>query len=637
MKNVYLIQAEITSGTTNEHFLPFSVGVIWANAMQNQELKDNYELKEIVWRRERQKDVIDRMVDPAVVGFSCYVWSHQWNLTLAKKIKDKWPNCLIVFGGPSVNESWTKHEFIDVCMFGEGELAWPEMLLKHLHNEPIDRYWNNPRIQDFSGMPSPYTMGLFDKIVEDNPDVLWFMMIETNRGCPYHCTFCGWGADYLNKLKKFDMSRVEEEIKWASTHNAHWIFIIDANSGILKERDVKIAEMLRDAIQAPGSGIRRITFNHAKNLNESCFEIERIIRDWSYGMEIAVQSMHLPTLKAVKRDNMGLNDLSRAVALCRKYGIRHYTELVLGLPLETKDTYIDGVMKLLEMNQHDSVKTYLATVIPNSEMDTQEYRDKYGIELIHPKDLFRLPEERIWDQEDGSEETIAMVCATNTATRQDLADCLAFAWLMAIFHFSGYTQITSRYLHAMHDVSYRTFYEEFYKALKKDSIGGPIIDKVEYLLINYLTNGEMPPQDEWDNVVALTMVESYKYTFIQENKQHFIDLGLDVARTLADIHHDIPLLQKSFINDNTVNYPFTINVGVDIDRWEYISTTYEVQKRYSVSHMEDQMYHKWLNKTDLVNVDNPLVEEYITDEYKGKQIKTIPILPVTTAEQGRFM
>ena len=86
-------------------------------------------------------------------------------------------------------------------------------------------------------------------------------------------------------------------------------------------------------------------------------------------------------------------------------------------------------------------------------------------------------------------------------------------------------------------------------------------------------------------------------------------------------------IQKSFISDDSNSYPFTINVGIDIDRWKYISTSYEVQKRYSVSEMMDQMYHKWLNKTDLINA-NPLVEEVVADEYKGKQIKTIPIVAV---------
>jgi radical SAM superfamily enzyme YgiQ (UPF0313 family) len=134
MKNVYLIQTEITSGPDNEHYLPFSVGCIWAYANQFEYVQNNYKLQDVVWRRERQKNVLDKLVDPDIVGFSCYVWNHKWNLTLAKKLKEFFPNCLIVFGGPSVNEEWLKYDFIDVVMFGEGELAWANLLKLHLNN-----------------------------------------------------------------------------------------------------------------------------------------------------------------------------------------------------------------------------------------------------------------------------------------------------------------------------------------------------------------------------------------------------------------------------------------------------------------------------------------------------------------------
>jgi hypothetical protein len=62
-------------------------------------------LADVIWKRERQQDILDRIKDPDIIGFSTYVWNHNWNLTLAKKIKQRWPDCLIVFGGPSINES----------------------------------------------------------------------------------------------------------------------------------------------------------------------------------------------------------------------------------------------------------------------------------------------------------------------------------------------------------------------------------------------------------------------------------------------------------------------------------------------------------------------------------------------------
>lgn len=636
-KNVYLFQPEITSGPINEHYLPFSVGCIWVYANQHTEIQENYELKDVIWRRERQQEVIDRLDNPKVCGFSSYVWNENWNLTCARKIKEKWPDCLIMFGGPSVNEKWLEHDFIDVAMFGEGETAFYEALKKHLDNEPLDRYWNNPRQQDIGDYPSPYVEGFFDKIIEENPDAMWFMMLETNRGCPYHCTFCGWGAEYLNKLKVFNLDRVNADIEWAITHNIHWIFPIDANSGILKERDVEIAWTIRRAIEDPRSKISRVTFNHAKNLNESCFEMEKIIQDWTYGLEIAIQSMHEPTLEAVKRFNMGMNNLERAYALCRKYDIRHYTELVLGLPLETKETYINGLIQLLELGQHDSVKTYLATVIPNSEMDQPEYKEQYGIELMYPKDMYRAPEERVWDEEDCSEEVIGMVKATNTMTSQDIADALTYSWIITQFHYSGYSSIIAQYLYHMKDIGYREFYDTIHNNMMSNEHISPIFTDVKEILHNYMHYGEVPNSDKWHNVVALTVPESFGTRKFFAMKDVILDFVFKIANTIVDIPKEIEALQRAFIQDNDTDYPMTINSNIDIERWIPSECVYTVESRMSVSQQVDQMYLKFLQKTSIKNISNPyILDEDIPDEYKGKSISTIeiPITDITTLSKS---
>jgi len=637
MKNkVYLIQAEITSGPINEHYLPFSIGCIWAYSSQFTDIQENFELCDVIWRRDRQSDILKKIVEPNIVGFSTYVWNHNWNLTLAKKIKQRWPNCLIVFGGPSINEEWLQHDYIDVAMFGEGEEAWVKLLRQFSNHDPIERYWNNPRQTNIEHYPSPYLTGFFDRILKENPDVSWFMMLETNRGCPYHCTFCGWGAEYLNKLKVFNIERVAAEIEWAARNNIHWMFIIDANSGILKERDIEIAWMIRKAIELEGSKIRRVTFNHAKNLNESCFEMEKIIQKWTYGLEMAVQSMHPATLEASKRINMGMNNLERAYALCKKHGIRYYTELVLGLPLETKETFINGLFKLMELGQHDSVKTYPCTVIPNSEMDSEEYRERYGIKLIYPRDMYRSKEERIWDDEDQSHEDIAMVSSTNTMSSQDMAETLAYHWLLAQFHYTGICQIISKYLHHMHNVPYREFYDHLHETLKKDQLGGSSIGSVEEILSNYFKHGEVPDEEKYHNVVALTLPESYKLSFISENKNYFIELGIKVGKKFVGIEKSIIDLQYAYLRDYSRDYPYDIESSIDIDRWTRADCLYRIEKRDAVSHMHDQMYTKYLMKTNIKNISNPYIVENIDDTYKGQSI--IPIISVPAgSNEGRVL
>ena len=631
-RNVYLFQPEITSGPINEHYLPYTVGCIWAYCEQFSEIQQNYELKEVIWKRERQKDVLDRLENPEVCAFSTYVWNENWNLTCARKIKELWPECLIVFGGPSVNKKWSEHDFIDVAMFGEGEEKWAELLHKNLNNEALKRYWNNPRQNDIADYPSPYTTGFFDKIINDNPDAMWFMMLETNRGCPYHCTFCGWGAAYLNKLKTFAYERVAADIEWAITNNIHWIFPIDANSGILKERDIEIAKLIRQAILDERSKISRVTFNHAKNLNEACFEMERIIQEWTYGLEVAVQSMHQPTLTAVKRDNMGMNNLERTFALSKKYGIKFYTEMVLGLPLETKETYIDGIFKLIRAGQHDNIKTYLTTVIPNSEMDDVNYQEKYGIELIYPKDMYRAPEERIWDEEDGSEEVIAMVSATDTMTSQDMADCLSYFWMLSQYHFAGYTKIVSQYLYHIKNIDYREYYDRLYRALKYDPKSSEWVSIVEEVFISYLKNGEVPDSDKYNNVVALTMAESYKFSEIRENKDYFMDLGIEVAQELAEIPQSIKDLQHASVLDEGTEYPFTMESTIDIDRWTNDKVIYEIDKVPVVSKQHDQMYMKYIRRCTISNLTNPFVEKYVEDTYKGETIN-MPVTEVSNHER----
>lgn len=290
-------------------------------------------------------------------------------------------------------------------------------------------------------------------------------------------------------------------------------------------------------------------------------------------------------------------------------------------------------MKLTELGQHDSIKTYLCTVIPNSEMDSEEYRSKYGIKLIYPRDMYRSLEERKWDDEDNSHEDIAMVCETDSASRQDLADCLSYAWMMSQFHYSGYTQLISRYLYHMKGVSYRTFYDKLYHALKTDPVGRHLLENVEEILINYLTHGEIPSNEKWGNVIALTLSESYGGNEIYDNADYFISLGINIGREISALDPSIEELQKAFIKNNKNKYPYSIVSSVDIDRWENAHVVYEIKDRISVSHQQDQMYEKWLRKTDIINITNPYVEKFIKGTYKRT---VIPIISTpTTVMDGR--
>ena len=100
MKNkLYL--CEIGDIYDNQIRLPYSTGLVWSYCKTFKEITDNYELLDWLFWREDINQMLSRIKDPDIVGFSHFVWNEQINNDLAKKVKNKYPNCLIIYGGQS--------------------------------------------------------------------------------------------------------------------------------------------------------------------------------------------------------------------------------------------------------------------------------------------------------------------------------------------------------------------------------------------------------------------------------------------------------------------------------------------------------------------------------------------------------
>ena len=74
-------------------------------------------------------------------------------------------------------------------------------------------------------------------------------LLESNRGCPYSCTFCAWGIGSGNKLIKKDLHKFVSEMWYVGerTRNDVW-FLADANFGMVED-DITIATELKKLIK----------------------------------------------------------------------------------------------------------------------------------------------------------------------------------------------------------------------------------------------------------------------------------------------------------------------------------------------------------------------------------------------------
>ena len=81
----------------------------------------------------------------------------------------------------------------------------PEKLGNTFFFDPSGALKTSPslaRIEILDDIPSPYLAGIFDHFLADDQ---YMPMIQTNRGCPFSCTFCQEGSRYFSPVKRHSM------------------------------------------------------------------------------------------------------------------------------------------------------------------------------------------------------------------------------------------------------------------------------------------------------------------------------------------------------------------------------------------------------------------------------------------------
>jgi putative methyltransferase len=283
----------------------------------------------------------------------------------------------------------------------------------------------------------------------------WNASHETNRGCPYSCTFCDWGSAVFTKLRQFDPVRLEAELEWFGNQKIEILYNCDANLGIL-DRDLELTRKLAAVKRATGYPVQfRPSF--AKKSNENVFRIATELQKVGLqrGITLSMQSMSDETLTAIRRRNIKAENLAERLDLYRAHGMPTYTELILGLPGESYDSFADGVDSLLQAGQHEGLLIYLCEVLPNSEMARPDYQEVHRLKSVRMPIMlgYATP------ASDHVVEYFDVVVETATMSHSQWLDCFEFAWAVQCFHCLNITQLIAVYLWLEHGVSYRSFYE----------------------------------------------------------------------------------------------------------------------------------------------------------------------------------
>ncbi len=468
-KKIYFTQVGFDFG--GSVYLPYAAGTMISYALAQEDLAAEYEFPTIVFRREKIAAVMDKIENPYIAAFSCSVWNMEFNKTIAARIKEQYPDCLVVFGGHSIREDSPKlleeEPYVDILMYGEGEQTFVNLLRAlptgDLSGVPNIAFRQGGTIHlterayyyDLAKYPSPYCSGVLDAIVDAEPETDFLAVLETTRGCPYSCAYCDWCAGH--KMRFFPMEKVLDEIRWLAEHRVEYIFCGDSNFGMF-DRDVEIAKALVETKRQYGyPKVFRPCYE--KNSADRVFEICRILNSegMDKGATMAYQTLSPEALKNIGRKNLTLEHFSDLVRRYNEAGIPCYSELILGLPGETKESFCRGICRLLESGQHNSLSVYHCEMLPNSDMSDPDFVQKHGIEVI------KVPFNHIHsaiNQSEEIQEYSYLVRATNTMNRDDWVGANLFSVCIQCFHSLGLLRCFSMYLTAEGIVSYYDFFRD---------------------------------------------------------------------------------------------------------------------------------------------------------------------------------
>lgn len=571
---------QINNSFSNQNYFPYSVGLLQAYAQKY--LSDNgaFEFLLPIHKRIPIESAMEKLLKTDIVFFSIYTWNIKLSLEIAKRIKINKPGILIVFGGPQVpnkntEEFLRKYPFIDLVCHGEGEKAFLGILENYVNKTwkkiPSISYIDTDkkfikthtckRISELDDIPSPYLSGVFEKLIYANPDEEWIGLWETNRGCPFSCSYCVWGSATQNKLYAYSLERLCSEIDWFSQNKIQFIFCCDANFGILK-RDIDIVKYFAKNKGKYGYP-KSLSVQNTKNSTVRLLNIYKIMGNagMSKGIDLALQSINMETLKSIKRENISIETFQELQKKLNEEGIETFTDIILGLPDETYDSFLNGISYVIENGQHNRIQFNNLSILTNSEMDNLDYQKKYGLKIVETK-IINIH----GSLQDTAEiqETQQLVVGTKSMPEGDWIKSKVFAYMASLLYFDKILHVPFTILNKTYSVSFRELIEIF----MAESVNFPILSEINSFFINKaidIQNGgaEFCESKEWLNIwwpadeLALIKLctENKLIEFYQEAEK--IINGF-LSKNKISNHQSI-INDAIYLNKNLIKAPFQDN------------------------------------------------------------------------------
>jgi radical SAM superfamily enzyme YgiQ (UPF0313 family) len=398
---IFLADLTYTTVTIATEALPINIGYIASYCIKR--FGSKVDIKLFKYIEELEKAINES--PPDILGLSNYVWSQNVSNEMFKLFTKKNPDGLKIWGGPnfpidmpSQKKFFENFKDVDVYIPIDGEIGFSNLVEKALQmntkemrskilQEPIDGCMiKNPdgnllytiegaRIRNLDEIPSPYLTGILDHFFDDK----LVPMLQTNRGCPFLCTFCTDGRESVNQVNRFGKQRVKDELDYIAKHvkeDIHSLYISDLNFGMLPG-DLETCKSIVE-IQKKYHYPEKINATTGKNNQERIIESIKSLNGTML-MSMSVQSMDEQVLTNIKRANISAEKMVELSPTIHEYGVNTSGEIIMGMPGQSYASVLDTIRQLI-YGKVDDIIIHACMMLPGSEMATPVERSKWKLE-----------------------------------------------------------------------------------------------------------------------------------------------------------------------------------------------------------------------------------------------------------------
>ncbi len=396
---------------------------------------------------------------PDLLALSSYSWNHQLSLQFARYARRLYPGLVTAMGGPNYPLSRSEKErflrnVTDVCVAVrgptyEGERAFLNFVqrfadsglsLEGVYEEPapgcdwIDPVTEEfvsgpepPRIEDLDEIPSPYLNGW----LKDYYPTGYFPMMQINRGCPFSCTFCNSAPSGNSKIFGHSLANVQADLLHLAQNVRPEIPLCFADDNFgMYPIDVEVADYI-GWLQEKYGWPNYIRTTTGKNRGDRIIQVMRKVRG-KLPMTAAVQSLNPQVLINIKRSNIKLSTYAEIQREVRAQGMQSYGELILGLPGESKESFLESIRELMRTGVQ-RISAHQLMLLPGAPLYEPDSRARSRFDTrfrLVARNLGNYLDEPVFEVEE-------MVVSTPTLSFADYLECRVFHLLLTIFYYEG--------------------------------------------------------------------------------------------------------------------------------------------------------------------------------------------------------